>query len=156
MTRPTTSQSNQFSARPYTLPRFREMTAADLPGLMTVPDPRGPYRAPLLQFVWDWNVSDDRVAMIQAAPTYVGDDSLLMPTVAAVVHALADRNGVPVPEWVMGHRHPTDTPLFDDSLDGWYGPWLRRRAPAACEYHRVWFHHRLLDKGTDDWWLPWD
>ena len=42
MPQPTTSQSNQFSARPYTLPRFREMTAADLPGLMTVPDPPRP------------------------------------------------------------------------------------------------------------------
>lgn len=67
------------------------------------------------------------------------------------------RDGVPVPSWVRLHRYPADTVLFGDTDDGWYGRWLRRgRAPAVCEYHRVWFHRRLLDKGTPDWWLPWN
>ena len=115
-----------------------------------------PNRAPLLQFVADWNVSSDRAAMTRAAPIYEGDDPLLLPAIAALVHALAARDDVGVPEWVMEHRHPIDIPLFEDTDDGWYGHWLRRRAPATCAYHRVWFHHRLLDKGTPAWWLPWD
>ena len=150
------SRSTQEARRPYKQLRFKESTAAGLPSRMAEPGHRDPYRVPLLQFVADWNVSSDRVAMIRAAPVYEGDDPLILSAVAAVVHALADRDGVPLPDWVRLHRHPTDTPLFGDTDDGWYGHWLRRRAPAACEYHRVWFHLRLLDKDTPDWWLPWD
>ena len=32
---------------------------------------------------------------------------------------------------------------------------MEKRAIYLCAYHRVFFHHRLLDKGTADWWLPW-
>ena len=139
------------------LPRFAESTAASLPSDMSEPGRRNPYRVPLIQFVWDWNVSSDREAMIREAPVCTSGDGLILPAIAAVVHALAGRDGVPVPPWVRLHQHPTHTVLFGDTDDGWYGRWLRRgRAPTTCEYHRVWFHHRLLDKGTPDWWLPWD
>lgn len=139
------------------LPKFRELTAASLPADISQPCLRNPYRVPIIQFVWDWNTSNNREAMICEPPVYTGDDELLLPAIAAVVHALADRDGVLIPPWVRLHRHATHTVLFGDTDDGWYGRWLRRgRAPATCQYHRVWFHHRLLDKGTPDWWLPWD
>ena len=43
-------------------------TAADLPRLMSVPDERGSYRSPVLQFVWDWNVAQDRGALVRRGP----------------------------------------------------------------------------------------
>lgn len=136
---------------------FAALTASGLPADMSEPGHRDPYRVPLIQFVWDWNISTDREAMIREVPVYTGDDALILPAIAAVVHALAVRDGVPVPPWVKLHRRPAHAVLFGDTDDGWYGRWLRRgRAPTTCEYHRVWFHHRLLDKGTPDWWLPWD
>ena len=123
---------------------------------MSVSDPRGSYRAPLLQFIWDWNVADDRPALIVDAPVYDGDDPVLMPAVSVIVHALADRDGIPLPEWVLGHRAPADVMLFGWAWNGPYARWVRRRSPAVCAHHRVWFHPRTLDKGTPDWWLPWD
>ena len=133
-------------------------TAADLPRLMSVPlsvDP-SPYRAPLLQFIWDWNVASDKTALIAERPVHDGDDKELLPSIAVVVHALADRDGVPVPDWVTRHRAPTDVMMFGWEFDGRYAQWVRRRSPAICAHHRVWFHPRMLDKGTPDWWLPWD
>ena len=133
-------------------------TATDLPPLMSVPpsvDP-DPYRFPLLQFIWDWNVASDKAALVSEAPVYDGDDPNLLPAIAVVVHALADRDGVPVPDWVAGHRAPHDVMLFGWPFDGRYARWIRRRSLAVCAYHRVWFHPRTLDKGTPDWWLPWD
>ena len=134
------------------------LTAAALPPLMSVPasvDP-APYRTPLLQFIWDWNVAADRAALVAEAPVREGEDRFLLPAVAVVVHALAARDGVPLPDWVLGHRADTDVMLFGWRFDGDYGRWIRRRSPAACAHHRVWFHPRTLDKGTPDWWLPWD
>ena len=132
------------------------LTAAGLPPLMSVPDPRGSYRFPLLQFIWDWNVAENRAAMIAGAPAYDGGDDLLLPAVAVVVHALADRDGVTLPGWVLDHRAVGDVMLFGWGFDSPYARWVRRRSPAVCTYHRVWFHPRTLDKGTPDWWLPWD
>ena len=134
------------------------LIAAGLPPLMSVPasvDP-APYRFPLLQFIWDWNIAKDRAALVAKAPIYDGDDLLLLPAIAVVVHALADRDGVPVPDWVLGHRAGDDVMLFGWGFDSSYARWVRQRSPAVCAYHGVWFHPRTLDKGTPDWWLPWD
>lgn len=133
-------------------------TAADLPPLMSVPSSVDidPYRFPLLQFIGDWNVASDKAALIREAPVYEGDDPNLLPSIGVIVHALADRAGVPVPNWVARHRAPEDVMMFRWAFDGRYARWERRRAPAVCAYHRVWFHPRMLDKGTPDWWLPWD
>ena len=155
MTQPTTPSLPSAAVRRVVRRRV-PLTAADLPPLMSVPDPRGPYRVPLLQFIWDWNATEDRQGLIAEAPIYRGDDWLLLPAIAVVVHALADRDGVPLPDWVSGHRAPQNAMLFPWRFDGAYARWERRRAPAVCAYHRVWFHPRMLDKGTPDWWLPWD
>ena len=134
------------------------LTAAELPPLMSVPASvdTDPYRFPLLQFICDWNVAEGREALVAEAPVYHGDDPLLLPAIAVVVHALADRAGVPLAGWVLGHRASADVMLFGWPFDGGYARWVRLRSPAACYHHRVWFHPRTLDKGTPDWWLPWD
>ena len=49
---------------------------------MSEPGRRNPYRVPLIQFVWDWNVSSDREAMIREAPVYTGGDGLILPAIA--------------------------------------------------------------------------
>ncbi len=136
--------------------RRRPLEAADLPLLMSVPDPRGPYRAPLLQFIWDWNMAPDKAALVSNVPVYDGDDPLLLPSLAVIVHAMAARDGVPVPGWVAGHRAPDNVMMFGWPFDGRYARWVRMRSPAVCAYHQVWFHPRMLDKGTPDWWLPWN
>ena len=86
------------------------LTAAALPPLMEVDDPRGPYRFPLLQFIADWNVSDDKARLIADPPAYDGNDPILRPAIAVVVHALSDRAGVPIPDWVFDHRAPLEFP----------------------------------------------
>lgn len=81
---------------------------------------------------------------------------MLLAAIAVVVHGLVDRAQMALPDWVFRHRAPEQVMLFAGPFNTPYSRMLRRRAPAEiCGYHRVWFHHRLLDKGTPDWWLPW-
>ena len=82
------------------------LTAAALPPLMSVPPSVdvAPYRFPLLQFIVDWNLSDDPAGLIADPPVYEGDDPVLLPAIAVVVCALADRAGVPIPR--VGARSP--------------------------------------------------
>jgi len=115
------------------------------------------YRTPLLRLIVDWNTSSVRSSLIKQAPSYEGLDQYLLPSLASVVHALADRNGMSVPGWVWTHCLDEDWVLFCDLQESGSFFWERalREAPATCVHHRVYFHRRLLDKGTPDWWLPW-
>jgi len=97
------------------------------------------------KFIWDWNVASDKAALVREASGYDGDGPNLLSAIAVVVHALADRAAVPVPDWVAGHRAPHDVMLFGWPFDGRYTRWIRRRFLPACAYHRVWFHPRTLD-----------
>lgn len=137
--------------------RVRRRTAAELPPFMVGESLFEAYRTPLVQFIADWNRSPAKAAMIEDAPSYDGSDLYLLPALAAVVHALADRDGVEVPDWVWNHKLSAEWVLFCDPAEGETFFWKRdmARAPSVCAHHRVYFHHRLLDKGTPDWWLPW-
>ena len=134
------------------------LTAAALPPLMSVPSSVdvAPYRYPLLQFIVDWNVSANPAALIAEPPVYDGDDPVLLPAIAVVVHALAAKAEVQVPEWVLAHRAPHEVALFVPDYQRAYRSWLIERSHPLSEYHRVHIHPRMLDKGTPDWWLPWD
>ena len=137
--------------------RVRRRAAAELPPHMVGESLLEAYRTPLLQFIADWNSSSARAELVEKAPSYAGPDLYLLPSIAAVVHALADRAGMAVPGWVWEHRLSEDWVLFSDPGERGSFFWKRdmENAPAACAHHRVFFHHRLLDKGTPDWWLPW-
>ena len=139
-------------------PNYRYLTAAELPPLMPVPPEvdAAPYRYPILQFIADWNRAPDQAALVAEAPFYDGDDPILLPAIAVIVHALAGRAGVPVPDWVFDHRAPRDVMLFGYEYGGKYALWVRQRSLDVCAFHQVWFHPRTLDKGTPDWWFPWD
>ena len=130
--------------------QIREPKARDLPQLMDElgnPDPRC---VPLMQFIADWNRSPDPAAMILDDPVYDGPDDLILPYIAAVVHALADRDGVLIPAWVFQYRAHHDVILFGWDPNGTYGRWVRGRSVPASAHHRVWFPPETLDKGK-----PW-
>ena len=78
--------------------------AAELPPHMVGTSLLEAYRTPLLQFVADWNRSSAKPAMIEQAPVDDGADPYLLPSIASVVHALAERHDLPVPDWVWGHN----------------------------------------------------
>ena len=137
--------------------QVRRRSAAELPPHMVGETLLEAYRTPLLQFVADWNCSPAKAGMIEKAPSYEGSDPYLLPSIAAVVHALVDRHDMAVPGWVWEHTLSEDWALFNDPEEVGSFLWNRamEKAPSVCAYHRVFFHHRLLDKGTPDWWLPW-
>lgn len=131
---------------------FEELVAADLPELMEVECRRGSYRVPLAQFISDWNRSADPGAMVSLEPSYSGDDVELMPTVAAVVHALCERDAVEPPEWVLSYRADRDVVLFASDPDSDYARWVREQSPAVSKFHRVFFQSQLLDKDSPRQW----
>ena len=79
-------------------------------------------------------------AAVGAGMTGSRGDGADLPRIAALVHALCDRDGVPVPGWVWKHRSRRPIGLTDRSpLASDHEGVLRAGAPSACAYHRVWF-----------------
>lgn len=109
------------------------LAAADLPAWMARTP--GARIGALATFVNQWARDEDARAD-RCADAPVGTNRLDLVRVAATVHALCDRDGVPVPSWVWTHRWHEDVAIH---------PSIRvtatheRHAPAACRYHRVWF-----------------
>ena len=123
------------------------LRARDLPGLIADDDGRGRVVA-IRQFVKDWAVSDDdrRAQMAHVAPQRqrwwhrFGARRFDLAKIAAVVHALCDRDGLDVPAWVELHRSPRPVSLTGTRLrrTQWTA-WARSVAPSACSHHNVWF-----------------
>ena len=126
--------------------RFTNLTAAALPRLMAVDDRRGRI-TDLRAFVKDWAQEDSvgRAAMIVEAPRRARRHHRFtrrrdLPRIAAVVHALCDRDSVPVPNWVWEHRSPKPVAITDAVRMGTdYTRLVQAEAPSACAYHQVWF-----------------
>lgn len=125
-----------------TAPVYERVRAADLPQAMAEPGKRE--HVPLTFFVREWDAwPDERSAMIADAPT--GDDASDLCRTAAVVHALCDRDGVPVPAWVFDHRSEVDIAWGRHSvMEGFIWEHTIADAPAACAYHRVWFDREFV------------
>lgn len=164
MTTPTAFAGLELPIRPDTIipdpgslgPRQR-LRACDLPAIMGEDgDWFDAYRYALIQFVSDWNRSDDPASLIADPPSYEGTDWRILPTIASLVHALAARKTLPIPEWVWEHKAPQTWVVFCDPPDSYFWNRALGKAPATCVHHRIYFHPRLMDKGTPDWWLPWD
>lgn len=121
---------------------YRRVQAADLPAAMAQRDKRE--HVPLTFFVREWDAwPDARSAMIADAPT--GDDAADLCRIAAVVHVLCDRDGVPVPAWVFGHRSEVDIAWGRHcAMDGFIWEQTLADAPDACTYHRVWFDREFV------------
>lgn len=108
---------------------------------------------PLRQFVRSWSSRPaDREAMCAAAP--FGPNRLDLVRIAATVHALCDRDGVEVPEWVWGCRWSEDVCMSERlAIDGGLGSRLRAHGMSACAYHRVWFQSdHITDHRVHGFW----
>ena len=109
---------------------------------MTPGAPRPHVPLTLLVKEWDY-FPDDRPAMIEDEPEGPDPDDLCR--IAAVVHALCDRDGVPIPDWVWKHRSPVPI-AWDRScvMHGFIWETTVANAPPACEYHDVWFDYQFI------------
>jgi hypothetical protein len=119
------------------------MTAAEAIVLMEDHDERGVSR-PLVQLVMDWNRSSDPRSLVEAAPRSANPG--LLAILAAVVHALGDRDQVPLPAWVHTHIAATPITLSGVDLGTPYGQLIAASSPPVSAIHRVYFDAELLDR----------
>ncbi len=122
------------------------ITAADIPELMCDNDMRGRV-VDLCELCKQWAHTDHahRTAMVEVPPQryrwwhrFTARRHDLV-RIAAVVHALCDRDAVAVPDWVWQHRSRRDLPM-NSSRRRVSSLWTQHsNAPAACAYHKVWF-----------------
>ncbi len=118
----------------------RYTVVGELPAAMAIPGGRGAGYWPVIQLVKDWNNQPESRALMLAGGLPEGTDATAAAKIAAVVHALCQRDGHPPPEWVASARSPVDVALVPDvDLESPYGRRLRRDAPGVCRYHRVYF-----------------
>ena len=128
------------------------LRAVDLPALLARDVGRGRIVA-LRELVKRWACDpEQRPVMIAQAPKrYRFYDRFTarrwdLARVAAVVHALCDRDAVPVPGWVWRHRcrHPIGVVASLDPSSKW-GRAVLADAPDACAYHDVWFDQTMIE-----------
>ena len=128
------------------------LRAVDLPALLARDDGRGRIVA-LRELVKRWACDpEQRPRMIAQAPKryrfYYRFTARRwdLARVAAVVHALCDRDGVPVPGWVWRHRchRPIGVVASLDPSSRW-GRAVLADAPDACAYHDVWFDQTMIE-----------
>lgn len=128
------------------------ITAADIPRWMADDDKRGRV-VELRVLVKNWaSFPQHRAAMIRQEPrrwrwyhrfTKRRRD---LPRIAAVVHGLCVRDGVPVPTWVSKHRSRRPIAVLDAvDLNTPYGQLVIEGAPDVCREHNVWFSHEVLE-----------
>lgn len=134
-------------------PRSPRITAAQVPRWMSHDDGRGRI-VELIQLAKDWaSFPALREAMIQEPPrshrwhhrfTRRRRD---LARIAAVVHALCDRDRHPIPSWVWQWRSDKPIGLCGGRVmqDTPYERSLRASAPEACSYHDVWFDHASIE-----------
>ena len=141
------------SATATVIPPKRLLRACALPLLMAADDGRGRVVA-VRQFVKDWAASDNsrRATMISEEPQRYrywhrfAERRFDIAKIASVVHGLCDRDGMPVPAWVMRHRSPRPIALTGTRLpQSKWAEWLREAAPSVCAFHDVWFVPTMLD-----------
>lgn len=126
-----------YPAAPQRLWRERRLRAADVPVLYAEPGVRSSVPLGALVREWEW-WPHERTVIIAQEPAGAAADDLCR--IAAVVHALCDRDAVPVPDWVWQHRW--SEPIAWTRELSTAGPlWERMvaHAPAACAWHNVWF-----------------
>ena len=157
---PDTADRHAHTAQPHSVDDYIDnweppeppVTAADVPRWMARNDGRGRI-VELVQLCKDWaHFPGLREAMIATPPRRrrwyhrFGPRRHDLARIAAVVHALCDRDGHPVPDWV--HQHRSDQPLFFDGspmCDSDYARRLRATAPRVCHYHNVFFDHASIE-----------
>ena len=120
------------------------MTVRRLAGELVDPTWRDADR-PLVQFVMDWRRYPEQRDAVLAGPPSPGTSELVAAKIAAVVHALCERDGVAVPRWVHRCRLDPAVALFGVPLNSGFGDVVRARSPRVCVTHGVFFGTDLLD-----------
>lgn len=100
---------------------------------------------PLSQFIADWNTWHFmREEMIAAKPEC---EMFYLARIAAIIHALCDRDKVPVPDWVWEEKLPEPEIIVPRiSSDSDWGALIISEAPQVCEYHNLYFQPDMLRK----------
>ena len=114
----------------------------DLPHLMRKPNGRGRYRS-LVQFSKDWAVYPLRRKEMMADPPPPDTEFGIAVSIAAVVHALCDLDGLPPPNWVFAHRSPE--PMKPWGVSPSLKPEFTSKTPPACLYHNVFFDYHFIE-----------
>ena len=116
------------------------MVLSDLPEAMAEPGGRGAGYWPLIQLIKDWNNQPESRELMLAGGLPEGTAAVTAAKIAAVVHALCERDGHPAagvgPQRPLSHRCGRWSPT-------WTGVAPRAAAapqrPGVCRYHRVYF-----------------
>ena len=125
--------------------RARFYRVSELPSRMAEPNVRGQFR-PLIQFVMCWNHWVEHRAEMLDGPPPDGGDEFHLATIASVVHALAARDGIEVPEWVHLHRAEPEATMSGIPVTTDFGQLVKAEAPPTCAEHGVYFDHEILDR----------
>lgn len=113
-------------------------SAAEMIDVMEIAESRMRTR-PLFQFIADWNWMPHRRSEMIADPPPTNSDPFLLASLVSVVHALCDRDGISVPDWVTGVCIEEERTLSGLSVDSRFGQVVKRKAPAVCSEHGVYF-----------------
>lgn len=120
------------------------MVSTDLPAEMADPSYLTPTR-PLAQFCSGWNnYPQARAEMIAQKPVC---DSETLASIAVVVHALCNRDGVATPDWALTSKAAKPKLLNGHSVDDKFGDCVKAEAPDVCFQHEVYFEAEMLNKG---------
>ena len=130
----------------------RYVVVGELPAEMATPG-RGAGYLPVMQFIKDWNNQPESRIHMLAGGLPAGIDTETAAKIAAVVHALCERDAHPLPDWIASAVASEDVALVSAvDLTTPYGQDVRASAPEACRYHRVYFSAR--DLYSTRWSLP--
>ena len=121
------------------------MTAARAVVAFDVPRVQRPQVA-LVQFATDWNRSTGAERRALLAPPGPGGSIRAVAVVAAVAHALLDRDGEAVPPWVAAARASEDITTCGAAVTSPFGRRIVEKSPPTCAQHRVYFDGALLDR----------
>lgn len=117
------------------------MVVGEIPDALAIDSGgRGAGYWPVVQLIKDWNNQPESRAQMLSDGLPAGTDATTAAKIAAVVHALCQRDSHPLPAWVISARSPNEVALVPDvDLESPYGQRLRDNAPGVCAYHRVYF-----------------
>ena len=104
----------------------------------------------LYQFIADWNSRpENREEMLKGLPS-ASNTIFQQAAIATVLHALCDRDNMPLPVWARDVKNPTEITLDGIEIsENDFGSLVKAEAPMVCTEHNVYFEASEMDKGTD-------
>lgn len=116
------------------------VVVGEIPAALATSRGRGAGYEPLVQFIKDWNSCPESREPMLAGGLPENTNAVAAAKIVAVVHALCQRDGHPLPTWVLSARSPVEValvPVVD--LESPFGQRLRSNAAGVCHFHRVYF-----------------